>query len=64
MYMSAELEELFSVSELPTLVPRPARVLKSLTCAACGELTMESRTRRFDGKTFCKPCFAQVDQKI
>jgi formylmethanofuran dehydrogenase subunit E len=63
-YMNAELGELFSVTDLPTPAPRPARVLQSLACAACGEMTMESRTRRFEGQTLCIPCFAQVDQKI
>jgi len=64
LYMNAELEELFSVTDLPSHTSRSARVLQSLACESCGEMTMESRTRRFDGKTFCIPCFAQVDQKI
>lgn len=64
IYMNAELGGLFSVTELPTPAPRPARVLQSLACAACGEMTMESRTRRFEGQTLCIPCLAQVDQKI
>jgi formylmethanofuran dehydrogenase subunit E len=63
-YMNAELGELFSVTDLPTPTPRPARVLQSLACEACGEMTMESRTRRYGGKTYCIPCFAEVDQKI
>ncbi|MFP4455795.1 MAG: TraR/DksA C4-type zinc finger protein [Desulfonatronovibrio sp.] len=25
---------------------------------------MESRTRRFDGQTYCIPCFDKVEQKI
>ncbi|MGA3086545.1 MAG: FmdE family protein [Thermodesulfobacteriota bacterium] len=64
LYLNAELEEMFFVTELPTPAPRPALVLESLPCQACGELTMESRTRKFDGKTFCIPCFAELDQKI
>jgi formylmethanofuran dehydrogenase subunit E len=32
-------------------------------CEHCGESTMESRTRRFDGKTLCIPCFEAVEQK-
>jgi len=62
-YMEAELEEMFIVTEPPLPVPRPARVLASLKCEACGEMTMESRTRRFDGKTLCLPCFEKVEQK-
>lgn len=62
-YLEAELGEMFTVMEPPLPVPRPARVLASLKCEACGEMTMESRTRRFDGKTLCLPCFEKVEQK-
>ena len=62
-YMKAELEEMFIVTEPPPPVPRPARILTSLKCEGCGEMAMESRTRRFDGKTLCFPCFEKVEQK-
>jgi formylmethanofuran dehydrogenase subunit E len=63
-FLQASLEDLFVVAELTAPAPRPARILQSLACQACGEMTMESRTRRFDGQTLCIPCFEQVDQKI
>lgn len=63
-YMSADLEEMFLVTEAPFPVPRPARILQSLRCEACGEMVMESRTRRFSGKTLCLPCFEKVEQKV
>jgi formylmethanofuran dehydrogenase subunit E len=62
-YMEAELEEMFIVTEPPLPAPRPARILGSLKCEDCGEMAMESRTRRFDGKTLCLPCFEKVEQK-
>jgi formylmethanofuran dehydrogenase subunit E len=62
-YMKAELGEMFIVTEPPLPIPKPARILASLKCEGCGEMTMESRTRRFDGKTFCLPCFDKVEQK-
>jgi formylmethanofuran dehydrogenase subunit E len=62
-YMKAELGEMFIVTEAPLPIPKPARILASLKCEACGEMTMESRTRRFDGKTLCLPCFEKVEQK-
>ena len=61
--MSLPLEELFGTVELTSPPPRPARVLQSLQCSSCGENTMESRTRRFAGKTLCIPCFDEVEQK-
>jgi len=62
-YMNADLEEMFIVTEPRLPVPKPARVLSSLRCEACGEMTMESGTRRSGGKTLCLPCFEKVEQK-
>lgn len=62
--MSLDLGEMFSLSEVDAPPVRPARILQSLTCEACGERAMESRTRRFAGKTLCLPCFAEVEQKV
>jgi formylmethanofuran dehydrogenase subunit E len=62
-YMNADLETMFIVTEPSYPVPKPARILQSLRCEACGEMTMESRTRRFDGKILCLPCFEKVEQK-
>lgn len=62
-FLGLPLEEMFTVTRLEKNPPRPARVLESLTCQACGEQVMESRTRRFSGQTLCIPCFEQVEQK-
>ena len=61
--MEASLNELFDVKPVQGAMPGKARVLESLTCQACGEATMESRTRRFLGKTLCIPCFEAMEQK-
>ncbi|HDQ40810.1 MAG TPA: formylmethanofuran dehydrogenase [Desulfonatronum sp.] len=61
--LAAPLEDLFAVSQPDQPAPRPAKILDSLNCSACGESTMESRTRRFAGRTYCIPCFEQVEQK-
>jgi len=63
-YMNLDLEEMFFVTETVSAAPKPARVLQSLRCEACGEMAMESRTRRFGGKTLCFPCFEKVEQKV
>jgi formylmethanofuran dehydrogenase subunit E len=62
-YMNVDLEEMFIVTEPSFPVPKPGRILQSLLCEACGEMTMESRTRRFGGKTLCLPCFEKTEQK-
>ena len=62
--MTADLDALFEMMEPLEKMPRQARVLESLTCERCGEAAMESRTRRFAGKTLCQPCFDKVEQKV
>ncbi len=61
--MSLSLDELFAAERLDQGPPRPARILQSLSCAACSEKTMESRTRRLGGQTLCIPCFRKIEQK-
>jgi formylmethanofuran dehydrogenase subunit E len=63
-FMTEPLSELFSVSAPQMSMPRPPQVLLSMVCDSCGEGVMESRTRRFQGKTLCIPCFDAVEQKL
>ena len=58
------LSEIFRVSDPRDVLPRPAKILGSHTCARCGEQVMESRVRLFGGASYCIPCFGQVEQKI
>ncbi len=62
--MTASLSDLFNLVHIDGEPPRPARILRGLMCGSCGEKTMESRTRRFAGRTLCIPCFSAVEQKI
>ena len=64
LLMELPAEELFTVQSLAARPPRPPRVLNTMICEDCGEGTMESRTRRFAGKTLCIPCYDKVEQKI
>ena len=62
--MRADLSELFTTTKIETPPVRPARILNSIPCDSCGEMTMESRIRLFDGQHLCIPCFGTVEQKI
>lgn len=62
--MEAPLEELFMVKEPPFAMPRPARILTSLTCQECGEAIMESRARNLGGRTLCIPCFEAQERRL
>ena len=60
--MEADLDKLFEITPAKGPIPQKAQILESLICETCGEQTMESRTRRFLGKTLCIPCF-EVKEK-
>jgi formylmethanofuran dehydrogenase subunit E len=61
--MGTDLKTLFEVKPVQGPVPGKARILESLTCQACGESTMETRTRRFLGQTLCIPCFEAQEKR-
>ena len=61
--MAIPEEQLFDVSEVPARIPARARLNSSLQCEQCGELTMETRIRRYDGRNMCIPCFEQVESR-
>ena len=55
--MASALSDLFEVKAAQEPVPHKARMLASLTCASCGESTMETRARHLHGKVLCIPCY-------
>ncbi len=57
------LEDLFEVKKPQGKIPSHARLMDSVTCESCGEGVMETRTRRFSGKTLCIPCFNRLEQR-
>ncbi len=72
--LDAPLDRLFDVRpvepRIPASPPWPAgqagqgaRIMASLTCEECGEATMETRTRRFNGRTLCIPCFEAAEKR-
>ena len=62
--MDADIDSLFKVEDIKTPPVKPARILQSIECESCKEMTMESRIRRFDNKYLCIPCFMENEQKI
>lgn len=54
--LSAPDDSILSLSEAHMDEPEPARIMKSVECAFCGEMVMETRTKEIDGKTACIPC--------
>ncbi len=61
--MSADVADVFRVEPAVGPIPQRARLMPSLVCDACGEKTMESRTRRLNGQVVCPPCFERLDRR-
>jgi formylmethanofuran dehydrogenase subunit E len=54
--LKAPVDQILSVTHVSIKEPEPARVRRSITCASCGELVMESRVREIEGRRLCIPC--------
>jgi formylmethanofuran dehydrogenase subunit E len=54
--LKAPADSILSVARVQVPEPKPAEIRKSVPCAFCGELVMESRIREVDGKPACIPC--------
>jgi formylmethanofuran dehydrogenase subunit E len=59
--LTAPEEEIVSVKEEQIEEPEPARIMKSVICAFCGESVMETRIRKIQGKTACIPCAEKIE---
>ncbi|MEP6476434.1 MAG: FmdE family protein [Actinomycetota bacterium] len=55
--LTCPIEEMYEVREVSVEVPARTRYYRPLACDSCGEPTMETRIRLFDGGRFCPPCF-------
>jgi formylmethanofuran dehydrogenase subunit E len=55
--LTASNDSILSVTPVSIPEPQPARILKSIPCALCGESVMESRMRQLDNKPACIPCY-------
>lgn len=62
--MNCPIERLFDVRKPTRPVPRKARLMSSVVCSQCGEAAMETRTRRFRDRTFCIPCFEEIETRL
>ncbi len=49
--------DIIDVSEVEIEEPPAAQILPSVRCEFCGEMVMESRIKKLDGKNACIPCY-------
>ncbi len=59
--LKGDERDLFDIS-YPTLVlPKKARIFKTIVCENCGEKLAEVKARLRDNKVLCIPCFESMD---
>ena len=63
LIMSLPIEDIFQVKAAGFAIPHRARLMESITCEDCGEVVMESRIRRLEGKYYCISCFKKHDDR-
>jgi len=54
--LDADEEDIISVTEVDIEEPDMAEMVPSVRCEYCGEMVMETRTEKKDGKVMCIPC--------
>lgn len=55
-FLEADLEKVFVVQRTTIDLPPKAEIRRSMLCEACGEPVMDTRARRVNGRTLCRPC--------
>ena len=58
--LKADLAELVKIQEIPYETFPRALMTDSVTCAQCGESTMETMAKLLRGKPLCIPCFEKI----
>jgi len=58
--LKADLTELVKIEEIPYEAFPRALMTDSVTCARCGESTMETKAKLLGGKPLCIPCFERL----
>jgi formylmethanofuran dehydrogenase subunit E len=61
--MESDLSEIFEIKKPGHPMPGKAHMVATLVCESCGELVMETRTRRFHSKVLCIPCFDAIEKR-
>ena len=54
--LSVPDDSFLSLREARMDEPEPARIMESVECAFCGEMVMETQTRKINGRSACIPC--------
>jgi formylmethanofuran dehydrogenase subunit E len=50
-------EEVTTVEKVAIELPSEAKIFTSIPCECCGEMVADAKTREFEGKKICIPCY-------
>ncbi len=61
--LDAAEEEIIDIIEVHIEEPDFAKIVQSVKCEYCGEMVMETRTEKIDGKVACVPCSKRYETR-
>jgi len=62
--LDANPEDLFYIKDVEFNPPKLAEIHESRLCENCGDPTMSTRIKKYEGKNLCIPCFNQISLEI
>jgi len=60
--LNSNPEDIFEIKEIEYKPPNKAEIHQSLACDNCGEPTMSTRLKDFEGKKLCLPCHEKLNK--
>lgn len=60
--LSLDPDQVVSVEKVTVQPPPLARIFKSIPCDCCGESVADAKTREYNGKKICIPCYLKATQ--
>ena len=60
--LQAPPEKVVKVEFVEMKPPQKARIFTSIPCGCCGEMVADAKTREYEGKKLCMPCFLKATE--
>lgn len=60
--LRAPPEKVVKVEYVDMKPPQKARIFTSIPCGCCGEMVADAKTREYEGKKLCMPCYLKTTE--
>jgi formylmethanofuran dehydrogenase subunit E len=60
--LNSKPEDIFKIEKVEFNPPERAQIHESIICENCGDPTMSTRIKTFNGKQLCIPCFEELQK--